>query len=433
MAPDRQTADDGAPPRKSAIAAWCLYDWANSSIVTVVLTFVFAVYFAKGVSADEIAATHDWGMMLAASGVAVALLSVVLGPIADKTGRRKPWLLAATVVAVACGMALWWIEKDPAYVPAALLLVAALNVAFEIGTLFYNAMLPDVAPARMLGRISGWGWGLGYVGGIACLLLALPFVLGETAPFGLDKATGEHVRATCVLAAAWYLVFAIPLFLFVPDRPGTGMGMGAAALEGLREVAGTVRLLRAHPNLLRFLVARTLYQDGLNTLFAFGGIYAAGTVGMNETQIIAFGILMNVMAGAGAFAFAWLDDRMGSRRTVLAALAGLLGFGLPVLLTDGVTAFYVFGLGLAIFIGPAQAASRTFMARLTPPGHEAQMFGLFNLTGKAISPLGPLVFGTATALFASQRAGMATILLFFAAGFAVLWFVREPGLERGGR
>jgi UMF1 family MFS transporter len=331
------------------------------------------------------------------------------------------------VAAVGSTALLWLATPARDQVSFALTCVLIATVAFELANVFYNAMLDDVAPKGMLGRVSGWAWGLGYAGGLCCLAVALVgFIRTDSPWFGLSRDGAENVRATALLVAVWFGVFSIPLFLFTPDAPETGVRPRAAIREGLVQLLHTVRGLRRHTDSLRFLIASALYRDGLATLFAMGGLYAAGTFAMPMEEILMFAMGMNVTAGLGAAGFAWLDDAIGSRRTVLFALMGLVGFGLPILLVSDPTAFVLIALGLGIFVGPAQAASRSLMARLAPPELETEMFGLYAFAGKSVAFLGPLAFAFATDIFGSQRAGVATILLFFIAGGAILHGVREP-------
>lgn len=412
-----------------AVLGWCFYDWAISAYNTVIGTFVFSVYFTKAVAASEVEGTAGWGRALAVAGLLVAVLSPVLGAVADRGGRRKPWLALFTVLTVAASAALWFVKPDPGFVPLALAAVVVGTLFFELATVFYNAMLTDLAPEDRIGRVSGWGWGLGYIGGLSALVVCLfALVQTETPLFGLlGTAEQENVRATSVVVALWLAVFSLPLFLLTPDRAGGGVPLGRAVREGVAMLAGTIRSLPGHANLLRYLLASAIYRDGLNTLFAFGGIYAAGSFGMSFEEIVVFAIALNVTAGLGAIGFAWIDDRIGARRTILLSLAGLIGFGAPLLLVQSKAAFWVLALGLGVFVGPAQAAGRSLMARLSPPRMATEMFGLYALSGRAVAFLGPLLLAWATEAFDSQRAGMATILLTFAAGFALMLGVREAG------
>jgi len=418
---------DLAPAREDrrALIAWCFYDWANSAFPTVILTFVFAAYFTQAVAASPVAGTAMWGNAIALSGLAIAILSPVLGAIADQGGRRKPALFLCTAACVAAMAALWFVRPDPGDALIAIALVAIGNIAFEFAIVFYNAMLPELAAPERIGRWSGWAWGLGYGGGLACLVIALLFfVRAEPPPFGLDKAEAEHVRIVAPLVAAWFALFALPLFLFTPDKPSRGLGLKALE-EGLRQIARTIRDLRRNANVARYLAAHMIYTDGLNTLFAFGGIYAAGTFGMDLTEVMMFGIALNVTAGLGAFLFGWVDDWIGPKRTISIALAMLAITGAALLVVESKSAFWVLGLALGTFFGPVQAGSRSFMARLAPPALRAEMFGLYALSGKATAFVGPALLAWITAATGSQRLGMATIILFLAGGLALLLTVRE--------
>ena len=418
--------------RRRVLLAWCLYDWANSAYPTVVITFIFAAYFTKAVATDEVAGTAEWAFAMSFGAGAVALLSPVLGAIADRGGRRKPWLAAFTALCVLASALLWFTQPDPAWSLWGLAFAVIGNIAFETGQVFYNAMMPDLVPASHLGRLSGWGWSLGYAGGLCCLAVALVgFVQAETPWFGLDRAASEHIRAVTVLVAVWFAGFSLPLFLFVPDAPRRQATMVTAIGEGLATLIKSLRNLHPRGQVARFLLAHMLYADGMNTLFAFGGIYAAGTFGMDFTEIVLFGIAINVTAGLGALAFAWIDDWIGPKRTVLIALALLVLFGGLLLVVEGKTLFWLFALPLGLFVGPAQSASRTLMARMTPPGTTNEMFGLYSLSGKATAFLGPLALGWATLAFDSQRAGMSTIVILFVLGGLLLALtVRDPLKDR---
>lgn len=418
---------------KSALAAWCLYDWANSAFPTVIVTFVFAAYFTKGVAPDEITGTALWGQAMGWSALVVAVLSPFLGAVADRSGRRKPWLFAWTLICVVASAALWFVAPGADMVVAALVLVALANIGFEVGMVFYNAMLPDIAPGGRIGRISGWGWGLGYAGGLVCLALVLVlFVQTDTPLFGLDKDAAQHVRVSGPFVAVWMAVFSAPLFLLTPDRAPTGVTIGTAMRKGWMDLVETIRAARRHAVIFRFLIARMIYTDGLNTLFAFGGIYAAGTFGMEFADLIVFGIGMNVSAGLGAAAFAWLDDRWGPLKVIYISLIALTVLGAGILVVTDITWFWVIGLSLGIFVGPAQAASRSLMARIAPPSIRTEMFGLYALSGKATAFLGPMLVGALTAAAASQRVGMSAVLIFFVIGGLMLFVTVGRRLSRSG-
>jgi UMF1 family MFS transporter len=413
---------------RRGLIAWCFYDWANSAFPTVVVTFIFAAYFTTKLAETPEAGTGLWGGAISLSGLAVALLAPVFGALADQGGRRKPWIGGFTALAILCAAGLWWVAPDPSFALLALVLVGLGNTAFELGQVFYNAMLPDVASARRLGRISGWAWGLGYAGGLVCLSLCLVlFIQPESPIFGLDKGAAEQVRVIGPFVALWFAVFALPLFLFTPDTPASGIRAGQALRQGLASLLATLRGLPRHGQIGRFLLARMIYTDGLNTLFIFGGIYAAGTFGMSFAEILRFGILLNVAAGLGAVGFGWMDDRLGAKPTIMVALSGLTVAGTSILLVETQAWFIALGCGIGLFIGPAQAASRSLMARLAQPELRNELFGLYALSGKATAFIGPALVGGVTVWADSQRAGMATIPIFFLVGMILLWPLKDPG------
>lgn len=427
MTPASVTANRGA------LWAWAAFDWANSSFPTVITTFVFGAYFTKAVAATPEIGTALWGQAMALTGLLVALASPLLGAIADQGGRRKPWIAAFTLLCILATAGLWFVIPDPSAVPLALGLVVLASIGAELGTVFYNAMLPDLADRAHYGRWSGWGWGIGYAGGLACLTAALfGLVQADPPPFGLDPGQAEPVRATALLVAVWFAIFAIPLFLVTPDRPATALPWRRAVAGGLKTLSATLANARRYRTILRFLLARMLFTDGLNTLFAFGGIYAAGTFGMDLPEVIQFGIAMNVTAGLGAAGFGWLDDRIGAKPTIVIALIGLIGFGSALLVVESKLWFWLLGLPLGLFVGPAQSASRSLMAHLAPAEMRTEMFGLFALSGKVTAFLGPAVLGWVTLAADSQRAGMATIIAFLLAGLLLLLPVRVPKSEKEG-
>ena len=422
------TAHTTAPPAtRTGVFSWALFDFANSGFTTVVSTFVFAAYFTQAIAPDAETGTALWGTATGIAGLLIALTSPVTGAIADHTGRRKPWLAGFTLLCVVATAVLWFAAPGEQSIPLALTAVVFGTVGFEVGLVFYNAMLPSLSPPGRLGRISGLAWGLGYAGGLVCLVAALVgFIQADPPPFGLNTDDAEQVRATMVLTAGWIVLFAWPLFVFTPDAAPTGLSMGEAVKQGFAALSATLRQARRHANSFRFLIARMIYIDGVNTMFAFGGVYAAGTFGMSLEDIIVFGIALNVTAGGGAAVFGFIDDRLGSKQTLTISLIALIVTSVAVLLAQTVTQFWIAALIMSIFFGPVQAASRTFMARLAPADMRGEMFGLYAVSGKITSFAGPFAVGWVTALVGSQRIGMATILIFLIAGLVLLRGVREP-------
>lgn len=408
-------------------AAWCFFDWANSAFPTVIVTFVFSAYFTTSVALNHVEGTALWGYAVSASALLIALVSPIVGAISDAGGQKKSWLAFFSLVCVLCTALLWYIRPDPDLIIWGLCLFVLANFAFEVGTVFYNAMLPQIVPPSKIGRLSGWGWGLGYAGGLCCLaLVLLCFVQPERPIFSLQKETGEHIRIVGPLVAVWFVVFSAPLFFFVQDKNPKNRALANSAKEGLSRLVQTIKLLKLGRSIPQFLIARVFYVDGLNTLFAFGGIYAAGSFGMGIDEIIIFGIALNLMAGLGAVGFSWLDDLLGPKKTVLISLVAIFLLILPLLIIESKMFFWGFGLFLGIFVGPVQAASRSLMVRLAPANQITEMFGMFAFSGKITAFLCPLVLAAITALFGSQRIGMLAILFFLGVGICILTKVKEP-------
>lgn len=419
-------ASSSLPGRVSKTAAtttgrvsWALYDWGSSSFAAIISTFVFPVYFAKQVAADEALGTSQWGITVGIAGLLVAIGGPVLGAIADQYQRRKPWLGFFTLLCVLATAGLWWVRPDTQWALLAMLLAGLATVGAEFATIFYNSMLPGLTTRERLGRWSGWAWGLGYAGGLVCLILALQGFIADDPWISIPGAAGS-VRAVFVLTALWYGVFALPLFLFSPDEPASGKTLGRALGDGMKQLVQSFRELRAYLPVLRFLIARMFFIDGLATLFAFGGVYAAGTFGFSDQQVLLFAIALNITAGLGAVGFAWIDDWLGSKTTVLISLAGLITLGSLVLITESSNLFWLAGALLGIFVGPIQAGSRSYMARVAPEHLRTQMFGLFALSGKATAFLGPLLVAWITLLSGSQRVGMTVIVALLLIGFLLM-------------
>ncbi|MEO8402401.1 MAG: MFS transporter [Gammaproteobacteria bacterium] len=409
---------------KKNLFAWCLYDWASSAFPIIITTFIFATYFTSHIAENEIRGTYLWANATAIAGIIIAIGGPIVGAIADYRGHHKRWLLVFTLLCVGCSALLWYAYPSPNYANYTLIWVILGTISLEIAIIFYNSFLPHIAPPDYLGRISGWAWGSGYLGGIIALCIAL-FGFIKATPSWLNTDTAAQVRICGPMVAIWFVLFSLPLFICVPDTPLTGKSFSEAIRQGLKELVQTLKRLPAQKNLMLYLIAHLIYADGLNTLFAFGGIYAAGTFKMDLSLVILFGITMNLSAGLGAIAFAWLDDWLGSKPTIIASLISMIIFGIPVLLVEHRYAFWGCALVLALFLGTVQASSRSLMARLVPIEKSTEMFGLYAFSGKITAFMGPWLLGLATFYFHSQRAGMATILIFFIVGAFLMYFVRE--------
>ena len=418
--------------QRRTIWSWCLYDWANSAFTTLVVTFVYSAYFTSAFADDPGRGTALWSRGITASALAIAALAPIAGALADRGGRRR-YLILCSLVCVAATVALAFVRpSQPNAVVVALTVFVVANVAFELGLVFYNAFLSSIAAPERIGRVSGYGWGLGYAGGLMALLAALVvFVLPETPLFGIPTEEGFHLRATNLLVAGWFLLFAIPAFVFLKDDAVSGERLNLGRAFG--DLAITFRHLRRYRQVARFLLARLFYNDGLVTIFAFGGIYAVGTFGFTFAELITFGIVINVGAGLGALAFGFVDDRIGGRATVAWSVAALAVATVIGALAPSREWFWVSAVLVGVFAGPNQSASRSLMARFVPAKHESEFFGFFAFSGKVTSFLGPVLLGVLSDVY-NQRVGVASLLVFFLVGGLLLWRVDErEGMAAAGR
>ncbi len=418
---------------KKTVVSWAMYDFANSAFTTLVVTFIYSTYFVKSVAPNEIIGTTLWSRAVTFSAIAVALVSPLAGALADRGGYRKGFLLFSTIIAIAATTGLYTVL--PGQVVRALLWFAVANFAFEMGNVFYNAFLPDIAPREYIGRISGYGWGLGYIGGLIAMAIAMVgFVSPETPWFGLTSEDGANIRATNLLVAVWFAVFSVPIFLWVREKKPRAFQTCGVLASTYRQLGQTFRDARQYKEIIKLLIARLVYNDGLITIFAFGGIYAVGTFGFTFTEIMVFGIVLNVAAGIGAFAMGFLDDMLGGKRTIQISLVFLILATLMAIFTQDKTVFWISGILVGFFAGPNQSASRSLMGRFVPPEKENEFFGLFAFSGKATAFLGPLALGELTRIFQSQRAGVSIVAVLFVAGSVLLkWVDEKEGVRAAGR
>ena len=411
---------------KPGLFSWALYDWANSAFFVMIQTFIFATYFANSIAVNETTGTAQWGFVIGLAGFVIAILAPVLGSIADVGGPRKPWVLFFATIAIVSTGLLWFAKPGSEFIWYSLVLVFFGTVATELSLIFYNAMLPDLSPPDKIGRWSGWGWGLGFIGGIVCLVVAYLGLYQNGANWlGLEEASAEPTRSTFLFTAIWFAVFSLPFAFRTADVPSRKKGYKKAISDGLSTLKESIGLLKETPDLARFLIARLFYNDGLVTIFAMGGVYAAGTFGFEFTDIFYFGIALNLTAGLGSYGFAWIDDKRGSKSTILISLIGLIVPVVAVIFVESVMWFWIWGLVLGIFVGPVQAASRTFMGRIAPVEKRNQMFGLFAVSGKVTSFAGPMLVGWITLMMDNQRWGMGVILVMLLIGMVLMFGVND--------
>lgn len=402
------------------IGAWCAFDWASASFSIIVTTFIFATYFTTHVAENQIHGTYQWANATSLAGLLIALSSPLFGAIADHGGHHKRWLAFFTALAIIASLLLWFAYPRISAVSFTLVCVVIGTVGLEVALVFYNAFLPYLVPKPYLGRVSGWGWGSGYLGGIVALSICLfAFIKGNV--FHLDIDSAAPIRLCGPFVALWFFIFSLPMFFWVPDISSETKPLKQAVRLGWHELMNTLKRLPSEKNIFLYLFSHMIYTDGLNTLFAFGGIYAAGTYGLSFQEVLLFGITMNVTAGIGAISLSWLDDLVGSKLTIIISLVCLTFFGLPILFLHNKYWFWGIALILCIFVGPVQSASRSLMVRLIAHREmSTEMFGLYALSGRITAFIGPWLLGVVTLSSGSQRVGMATVLVFFMLGALLL-------------
>ena len=426
-------ASEGAGMRK--ITAWAFWDWGSQPWNTVITTFVFSVYIVTGGFGSTNYTSQMLAWATALAGVFVAALAPVLGQNSDRSGRTvrnlrwQTWLLAAVAAS------LFFVKPSPEYLVLGLVLLGVGSVVSEIAGVNYNATIEQVATPTTVGRVSGYGWGFGYLGGIVALLaLYFLFVQPEVGLFGVTSEEGLDIRVSMLMCGIWIALFTIPALVALKDRP-TPRAPRVGVIRSYALLFGTVRRLwGTSRHTVWFLLASALFRDGLAGVFAFGAVLAAGTFGMSAGEVIIFGAAANIVAGVSTIAAGALDDRIGPKKVILISLVCLVALGLAIffLHDGGKTVFWIAGLGLTVFVGPAQAASRSFLARLIPEGKSGEIFGLYATTGRVVSFLSPAAFGLGIWIGArvtgeenTQYWGILGIVLILAAGALAMLPVKE--------
>lgn len=454
----------GTPPAASlGYYSWTLGQGARDPLYILVVIYIFFPYFSNVVVGDPVRGQALVGYVNTVAGITMALTVPFLGAIADKTGRLKPWLLTTTLAVSICTFGLWWVTPDTLQQGGGLYPVLGalivMNVAFAYTEVFHNAMLPRIAPADKAGLISGMAFALGNLGGVSLMLLVLfAFALPGTvslnwvadAPwFGVDQATHQQDRIVGPIAAVWLLLFTLPVLLFTPDGTRSELSLRQAAGAGMHEVWQTLRKLKDYSNVARYLLARMFFNDGMVGVLIFGGIYASGVFGWDSSELLIFGLCSSTSAMLGAYFGGRLDDLLGSKRTLMIAVcASALIFlfmlsiapgqilfvlniatepvwSLPFFNTSAELVYFATNQIFAVFFVTGLSASRTLMARISPPAMSAQFFALYGLSGSVTAFLAPLLVATTTDVFDSARIGMGALIVLIVIGVWLLAGVKE--------
>ena len=426
---------------KRTIFSWSLYDFANQPFTTITITFIYSTFFASTIFlGSEEAGVAAWGKAITISSLIVAFLSPIMGVIADRGGYRKLFLIFWTWVCILFSFLLYF--PLPGDVFKALLFFCIANIGFEMGGVFLNAYLPEIAPKNKIGRISGYGWSFGYVGGLLALSACFIFLVFPESPINpltgsvLNKNSFEHIRIINVIIAIWLAIFSIPTFLFVKSNKKKSKEKDALISESFFEFKKTFLEIKKYKEILKFLFARIIYNDALITVIAFGGPYAYTQFGFDmdtNGKLMIFAIVLNVFAGVGAFLFGFLDDYIGGKKTIQLTnfgfvIALIIAFLAPIL-KNGEIYFWISGILIGVFMGPNQAASRSLMGRLIPENKENEFYGFFAFSGKATAFLGPLLFTIVISYTDSMRLSLLMLAFLFLIGMILLKKVKDPQIS----
>jgi UMF1 family MFS transporter len=419
--------------RKMPALAYILYDWAISPLPTLHTTFVFSIFFVQAVAPNEILGNVWWSWMIAACSLTIAIASPLAGADADRRANRKKWLFIMTIISALSTSLLWFVVPTSELTTDAQnwMIVATLVLSyFAIITndgvyTFYNALLPSVTTKDSLGRVSGWAFGIGYLSGLLALFCALPVVAPsmfglENPLFGISTENASNIRITMPFVAIWLVLFSIPLFIYCPEPEK------AKETEFKETLKSGIKALLEIPGLLRFFIARMFYADALVVVFAMGGIYAGTEFGFSisgplSQNLIVFGILLNLTSGIGAIIGGYSDDFLGSYITLRIALIALAISSLVAVVTSSIFTFWIAGACLGFFIGPVQSCTRVLVSKaIDKEEMRSRIFGLFMLSGKATSFVGPFLYGVFVTIFETSRAGMSVALIFLIIGLLLL-------------
>ena len=417
---------------KKTIFSWSIYDFANQPFTTIIITFIYSTFFASTIFiGSEEAGVSAWGKAITVSSLIVAFLSPIMGAVADKGGYRKFFLIFWTWICIIFSYLLYYPLQGDVF--NALLFFCIANIGFEMGGVFLNAYLPEIAPHNKIGRISGYGWSFGYVGGLIALAICYIMLIVPDAPINpfnqelLDKSTYEHVRIINVFIAIWFAIFSIPTFLYVKSNKQINTNSKTLISSSLKTIKKTFFEIKKYKQITRFLLARIVYNDALITVIAFGGPYAYTQFGFDmdtNGKLMIFGIILNVFAGIGAFLLGFLDDCIGGKKTIQITNFGfivalIIAFIAPSL-NNGELYFWISGILVGIFMGPNQAASRSLLGRMIPENKENEFYGFFAFSGKATAFLGPLLFALIIDFTGDMRWSMLMLAIMFFIGMCIL-------------
>ena len=401
---------------------FALYDFANSAFTTIVITFIFSTYFAKQIAPNPILGQSYWGWAIGATGVLVAIIGPILGSFADKKNYTEFFIKLFTIMCITLTALLWFSKPSEKYLLFTLIIVASANFFYELSLIFYNSILKRISDSNNLGKSSGFSFAFGYIGGILILIICIKiFIDNDALPFGLSKENSENIRATSIVVAIWYLIFSIPFLMSLKKKINHNIEVPSNNIKKIKDLIWDKGL----NNLGKFLIARMLYADGLNAIIVMGGIFAVGVFKLEIKDLLVLSILMNITAFIGAIIGGYANDRFTSKSVIIFSLLGLIFSSTIILLIKTQLLFLIFAAINGFFIGPIQSASRVFITKSIDQNNQASGFGLFALSGKLTSFIGPLLVSTITYISNSQRIGFSSAIILLLIGLFILLKVKK--------
>ena len=401
---------------------FALYDFANSAFTTIIITFIFSTYFAKQIAPNPVLGQSYWGWTIGITGLLVALAGPLIGSFADKKNCTEFFIKLFTIICVSLTSLLWFSKPSEKYLLYTLIIVALANFFYELSLIFYNSILKRISNSNNLGKSSGFSFALGYIGGILILIICIKvFIDNEVLPFGLSKENSENIRATSIVVALWYLIFSIPFLFSLKKKIKNKIEKSSNNIKKIKNLFWDKGL----NNLGKFLIARMLYADGLNAIIIMGGIFAVGVFNLEIKDLLVLSILMNITAFIGAIIGGYANDKFSSKSVIIFSLIGLIFSSAIILFVQTKIFFLIFASINGFFIGPIQSASRVFITKSIDKNNQASGFGLFALSGKLTSFIGPLLVSTLTYISNSQRIGFSAAIILLLIGLLILLKVKK--------
>ena len=401
---------------------FALYDFANSAFTTIIITFIFSTYFAKQIAPNPVLGQSYWGWAIGFTGLLVALIGPLIGSFADKKNCTEFFIKLFTIICIILTSFLWFAKPSEKYLLYTLLVVASANFFYELSLIFYNSILKRISNSNNLGKSSGFSFALGYIGGILILIICIKvFIDNEVLPFGLSKENSENIRATSIVVALWYLIFSIPFLFSLKKKIKNKIERSSNNIKKIKNLFWDKGL----NNLGKFLLARMLYADGLNAIIIMGGIFAVGVFNLEIKDLLVLSVLMNITAFIGAIIGGYANDKFSSKSVIIFSLLGLIFSSAIILFIKTKIFFLIFASINGFFIGPIQSASRVFITKSIDKNNQASGFGLFALSGKLTSFIGPLLVSTLTYISNSQRIGFSAAIILLLIGLLILLKVKK--------